>query len=147
MEEVLTKTKETIISNLNELSTLMPGSEEAETLWSCTDNLLKTYLTANIDLERLDLEGKKVSYEREVNLEKEENARKSEELKARDEKRNFWIKVADITARVCMTTMASMFNAAVFQHLLNFERDSTVGSTSTKTFLRGGLNIFKTNQM
>lgn len=129
MEEVNRMIKDMIEMNYDALEDLNPNSEEAKALVRSTVDLYKVLSEYEIQQQRINLES---------------------DQKAKDdkiEKHNGWIKIGDIVIRAGLTIVTSLFNAAIFRNLTIMEKDTTVGSTSLKTFLKGGFNIFKPNQM
>ena len=134
MDETIVQIRETIAKNCAKLNKeMVPGSAEAESLARYTNDLIKIYLDYMYEATKLEAE------------KKEKEVLKTSEKKAK--RIDIAIRVGEALSKVGVAIMTSMFNAAVFQKLMLFEENSTIGSTSTRTFLRGGLNIFKSSQM
>lgn len=136
MEEVNKRVAESIMSTLDRFDTLDLNSKEASVVVQQVAELYKALTTHELEEERLKLD-QQIAFDKQL----------ADEAVARNDKRTFWLGVADVFTRFCLGASNSVFNAAIFQNLLEAEKDVTIGSTSMKTFLRGGFKIFKNTNM
>ena len=135
VEEVNKKVAESIVNVLDKFDkTEDLNSKEASIIIQQAADMYKTFATYDTEMKRLALD-QQIADDKKI----------ADDAANKVEKMNFWATVADIVVKTALGTSSSMFNAAIFQHLLNAEKDTTIGSTSMKTCLRGGFKIFKNN--
>lgn len=145
LHEVNEQVAESIVNALKRFETEDLGSLNAANTIKEVSELYKTLTMYEIEMEKLDLEEKLESDKLKVEQQVANDKKAADEASHKTEVLGFWATVGDTFARFVLGTASSMFNAAIFQHLLNAEKETTIGSTSMKTFLKGGFKIFKNN--
>lgn len=134
VKEVNERVAQSIKDTLDRFDKMDLNSTEASIVVKEVAEMYKAYATFDLEDRRLKLD-EQIAYDKQ----------RADEATAANDKRTFWTNVGDIFCRTLLGTASTMFNAAIFQNLMQAEKDTTIGSTSMKTFLRGGFKIFRNN--